>query len=69
MGRGRKNKGRARNKIKDHSENPHRVPNWMLTGATALYDPHENREFTNKGTYGPASEVRIIDPKDYKPDR
>ena len=43
------------------------IPIAMLTGAAAYFNPSEHREYKNRGTYGAASEVRRIDPKNYKP--
>lgn len=41
-----------------------KAPLWLRTGAAALFDPHGEKAYRDSrmGTFGPASEVRRIDP-------
>lgn len=44
-----------------------KAPLWLRTGAAATFDPHGARRHRDAklGTFGPASEVRHIDPAEY----
>ncbi|TPK14141.1 hypothetical protein [Mesorhizobium sp. B2-5-11] len=49
--------------------NAAKAPRWLRDGAAAVFDPQGARAHRTAklGTFGAASEVRHIDPAEYKP--
>lgn len=62
-GKSRGNK-RPRVKATGGPKNLQSSPDWMITGAAAIFDPHGERHYRDRrlGSFGSASPVRQIDP-------
>jgi hypothetical protein len=59
-----KSKAKADRKMKREAG---KAPGWIRSGAAAKFDPQANRQYRDYrlGTFGPASEVKRIDPDAY----
>jgi len=63
----KKEKKRAAKQEKQMKRNAHKAPGWVRSVAAAKFDPVGERKFRDYklGTFGPASEVKRIDPATY----